>query len=221
MVRVDKRKPGAPPTEAHNQRFHASTKPTAQQRQLNGQISAAGGNAAALAALVRENIDIMNSVNVATALHQMAKHASADAPPADEILHSRLAARTAVVMAREKTDVTPRSLTSIVWAMGKLRLFDARLRAEVIAHAASQLQRGMLDPFGMLEPFGMSGLGMSSLLGCRGNVVVVVVAIAAIFFRKLDFFRCACTRQVADLAQVVQQALFSNSTDIFHLPGSP
>ena len=103
MVRVDKRKPGAPPTEAHNQRFHASTKPTAQQRQLNGQISAAGGNAAALAALVRENIDIMNSVNVATALHQMAKHASADAPPADEILHSRLAARTAVVMAREKT----------------------------------------------------------------------------------------------------------------------
>ena len=34
-------------------------------------------------------------------------------------------------MAREQADVTPRSLTSIVWAMGKLRLFDAKLRAEM------------------------------------------------------------------------------------------
>ena len=64
-------------------------------------------------------------------------------------LHALLAARTAAVMSREQADVTPRSLTSIVWAMGKLRLFDTRLRDEMASHAASQLTRGLLDPFGI------------------------------------------------------------------------
>ena len=62
MVRVDKRKESQPDAAAiHNQRFHASTKPTVQQRQLNGQLSTAADQRV-LAILIRENIEKMNSV---------------------------------------------------------------------------------------------------------------------------------------------------------------
>jgi hypothetical protein len=132
---------------AHNKRFHASVKPTAQQRQLNSQLSSHSADAHSLAALIRANVDAMNSVNCATALHQLAKRAATAEP--DESLNLLLAARTAAVMSVEKSDVTPRSLTSIVWAVGKLRLFNARLRDEMAAHARDQLERGLLDAFGM------------------------------------------------------------------------
>ena len=135
MVRVDQRKQQKQPdaAAAHNQRFHTSTKPTPKQMQLNKQISAAAnsGDASALSNLIRGNVDHFNSVNCATALHQLAKRASnardggGSSGIADEAatsLHALLAARTAAVMSREQADVTPRSLTSIVWAMGLANL---------------------------------------------------------------------------------------------------
>ena len=101
-------------------------------------------------------LDSRHVRNCATALHQLAKRTSnqvgearVEIVGADEALHALLAARTAAVMAHEQSDVTPRSLTSIVWAMGKLRLFDPNLRKQMVSHAHSQLARGLLDPFGI------------------------------------------------------------------------
>ena len=120
-----------------------------QQKVLNWQITQAYGRDE-IAALVLEHADTMNSINCATALHRLAKGGSIDATAVnvDQQLEELLSALTARVLEQE-SDVTPRSLTSIAWAVGKLRLSDAALLAALAAQAAAALERDTLDAFGI------------------------------------------------------------------------
>ena len=115
---------------------------SAAQRQLNQQL--ARGGPEEICALVREHSGVMNSVNCATALHRLAKGAPVAAAAGVEAL---LCSRTARVLGTEK--VTPRSLTSIAWAVGKLRLSHAALLGALTSTAAAQLASGALDAFGI------------------------------------------------------------------------
>ncbi|KAL3919870.1 MAG: hypothetical protein SGPRY_005473, partial [Prymnesium sp.] len=90
----------------------------------------------------------MNSVNCATAFHGLAKGASPGGKSHASQAYEVLAARTAAVLTCEEF-VTSRSLTSIVWAMGKLRLTNSALVAAVTMHIKSHLSRGALDGFGV------------------------------------------------------------------------
>ena len=111
-------------------------KATPTQKQLNSQLCKAS-SPREVGSLVRQQVGIMNSVNCATALHKLSKIAGnkpAEAgPSADHEMHRLLGARVAVVLEDEANGVTPRSLTSIVWAMGKLRLGEPRLVAAMAA----------------------------------------------------------------------------------------
>lgn len=122
---------------------------------INQRLAAAGPtNPGEISAIVTEHIGIFNSVNVATALHQLAKsvNRSADNPVAqqhDSSVHEQLGARAALVLAQEGQSVTPRSLTSIVWAMGKLRILDGELLNVVIDLVTTMMNGGLLDAFGL------------------------------------------------------------------------
>ena len=138
------------------------------QRELNGKLARAGPQD--LHALVIEHGKIMNVVNCATALHRLAKCAPnselrlghseghwkktwslalarSEGGVLDETQVDALCARTAARMGAE--EVSARSLTSIAWAVAKLRLPHAELLAALSAQAAVQLRRRALDAFGI------------------------------------------------------------------------
>ena len=137
MVRVDRRK--------HGEASSSSAATTTDLRALNAQLAQAA-TPEEIEALVRTHCAVMNSVNVATALHRLAKCRPARSKGGG--MEALLCARTAAVLAGAE-NVTPRSLTSIAWAVGKLRLSDAPLLAALVAQASAQLARGGLDAFGI------------------------------------------------------------------------
>ena len=145
MVRVDLRKQQSGAPSSNGKGKGAGGPSIAQARQLNKQLAAAGqSNPDEISRLVREHVTMFNSVNCATALHLLAKSTQHDST-----VHDLLGARTAVVLAREAQDVTPRSLTSIVWAIGKLRIQDDKLLAATMELASSLMARGRLDAMGL------------------------------------------------------------------------
>ena len=138
MPRVDLRKLQSPQSSS-------SGPPSAgQQRQrvLNQQLGAAT-TPSDISALVEANAHLMNTVNCATALHWLAKRAVR--ARAEE----QLCARTVQALGIEGRGVTARSLTSIAWAVGKLKLAHDGLLAALTTQAAAQLARGDLDAFGI------------------------------------------------------------------------
>ena len=108
-----------------------------------------GGGPGEIAEIVKQHAGIMNNVNCATALHRLAKAAATSKP--DASLLEVLCARTATTLVREHDSITPRSLTSIVWAVGKFRLMSSPLLTAVLTQARALLVRGAgeLDPFGI------------------------------------------------------------------------
>ncbi|KOO28974.1 kynurenine 3-monooxygenase and related flavoprotein monooxygenase [Chrysochromulina tobinii] len=86
----------------------------------------------------------MNSVNCATALHRLARGGGASSA-----VEQSLCTITASTFEHEAGGVTARSLTSVAWAVGKLRLSDKRLLAALTARAAAQLAADALDAFGI------------------------------------------------------------------------
>lgn len=164
MVRIDRRK------EAHAGKGGIAASPTGKGKgkggtrgsnfnplciKINQRLAAAGPTKPdEISAIVHEHINTFNSVNVATALHQLAKsvNRSADNPVAQQhenSVHEKLGARAAIVLVSEAADVTPRSLTSIVWAMGKLRIHDPQLLKATVDMVNSMMTRGLLDAFGL------------------------------------------------------------------------
>ena len=138
--------PMAAPAPARNKaREFSASRPSPQQKELNIRLCRSAPRE--IEALVREQVGVMNSVNCATALHGLAKATSAADPSADAA-HHMLAERTAVVL-KQEGKVTARSLTSIMWAVGKLRIVSPALIAVTTAHASTHLSRGTLDTFGM------------------------------------------------------------------------
>ena len=142
-----------------------------RQRELNGKL--AHGSRQEIYDLVAAHVHELNSVNVATALHRLAKCAPAatvglgqtdarwkkawaaavssavePAPDQQEVRLAALCGRAASVL-REERGVTSRSLTSIAWAVGKLKLAHAGLLASLTEQAGAQLKRGALDAFGV------------------------------------------------------------------------
>ena len=142
-----------------------------RQRELNGKL--AHGSRQEIYDLVAAHVHELNSVNVATALHRLAKCAPAatvglgqtdarwkkawaaavssavePAPDQQEVRLAALCGRAASVL-REERGVTSRSLTSIAWAVGKLKLAHAGLLASLTEQAGAQLKRGGLDAFGV------------------------------------------------------------------------
>ena len=97
--------------------------------------------------IVRSHGATMNSVNCATALHRLARGGGASSS-----VEQSLCTITASTFEREAGGVTARSLTSVAWAVGKLRLSDKRLLAALTACAcaAAQLAADALrDAFGI------------------------------------------------------------------------
>ena len=94
--------------------------------------------------IVRSHGATMNSVNCATALHRLARGGGASSS-----VEQSLCTITASTFEREAGGVTARSLTSVAWAVGKLRLSDKRLLAALTARAAAQLAADALDAFGI------------------------------------------------------------------------
>lgn len=144
------------------------------QRALNAQLARAVDRAE-INQLVLQHCAEFNSVNCATALHRLAKcapssssslaatdahwkkswSAAAKASAAKATSSSEDAAvedllcRRCVTLLEEGSEVTARSLTSIAWATGKLKLAHAPLCAAFSAQAAIQVARGGLDAFGI------------------------------------------------------------------------
>ncbi|KAL1525066.1 hypothetical protein AB1Y20_019939 [Prymnesium parvum] len=136
----------ASPHAAKRPRELSESRPTAAQKALNARLCRA--DAGEIERLVEEQHGAMNSVNCATALHGLAKGAPAGARPPPSTACALLAARTAAVLSQEGF-VTARSLTSIVWGMGKLRLTHPALLEAAVKHARAHLARGALDAFGV------------------------------------------------------------------------
>ena len=145
-----------------------------EQRALNAQLARAADRAE-INQLVLQHCAEFNSVNCATALHRLAKcapssssslaatdahwkkswSAAAKASAAkatsssDDATVEDLLCRRCVTLLEEGSEVTARSLTSIAWATGKLKLAHAPLCAAFSAQAAIQVARGGLDAFGI------------------------------------------------------------------------
>ena len=98
-----------------------------------------------IATIVGGHGGAMNSVNCATALHRLARGGATERGE----LERTLCGLTANILEREAGRVTARSLTSIAWAVGKLRLSDAGLLAALTSRAAAQLEARALDAFGI------------------------------------------------------------------------
>lgn len=165
MVRVDRRKAAA----AHDPAT------VVDQRALNAQLAHAHDHAE-IHRLVLTHSATFNVVNCATALHRLAKCApaaatqlaatdahwkkswalaakatSAEATSADEDakVEALLCCRCATVLEAGSEEVSARSLTSIAWATGKLKLGHAPLRSALTSQALLQCARGDLDAFGI------------------------------------------------------------------------
>ena len=100
--------------------------------ELNRQLCRA--SARELLALVGEASTWMNSVNCATALHRLAK---AETPPASDL--GTLCDRTAAVL-RSEARLTVRSVASIAWAVGKLRISHDPLLAALTSAAHARVR---------------------------------------------------------------------------------
>lgn len=100
--------------------------------ELNRQLCRA--SARELLALVGEASTWMNSVNCATALHRLAK---AETPPASDL--GTLCDRTAAVL-RSEARLTGRSVASIAWAVGKLRISHEPLLAALTSAAHARVR---------------------------------------------------------------------------------
>ena len=100
--------------------------------ELNRQLCRA--SARELLALVGEASTWMNSVNCATALHRLAK---AETPPASDL--GTLCDRTAAVL-RSEARLTGRSVASIAWAVGKLRISHDPLLAALTSAAHARVR---------------------------------------------------------------------------------
>jgi hypothetical protein len=83
----------------------------------------------------------------ASAARAAAEAAAASAPGAADA-EARLCTRTVAVLRSVAEEVSPRSLTSIAWAVGRLGLCHAGLLDAIAARAAALLGRGKLDAFG-------------------------------------------------------------------------
>ena len=101
-------------------------------------IMGAGGVSMRLAAILGGDEASMNSVNLATALHRLARCAagndSVDAPLLDALCER---AGRALHPSTCTEKITARSLTSIAWAIGKLQLSHAGLLEAFGAQASS------------------------------------------------------------------------------------
>ena len=129
MPRVDRRREGA--------------SSTLDPWQLNKLLSQAVSSDD-IEKIVRSHGGTMNSVNCATALHRLARGGGASSA-----VEQSLCTITASTFEHEAGGVTARSLTSVAWAVGKLRLSDKRLLAALTARAAAQLAADALDAFGI------------------------------------------------------------------------
>ena len=172
MVRVDRRKVATSTHDLDEARTQSST---IDQRALNAQLAHAHDRAA-LHQLILTHSATFNAVNCATALHRLAKCApavatqlaatdahwkkswalaakatSAEATSADEDakVEALLCCRCATVLEAGSEDVSARSLTSIAWATGKLKLGHGPLRAALTSQALLQCACGGLDAFGI------------------------------------------------------------------------
>ena len=146
----------------------------AHQRELNSQLARAADRAE-INQLVLQHSAAFNSVNCSTALHRLAKCAPASSSSlaatdahwkkswsaaakatsaeatssSDDAKVEALLCRRCVEVLEDGSEVTARSLTSIAWATGKLKLAHIPLRAAFSSQATAQLSRGGLDAFGI------------------------------------------------------------------------
>ena len=154
-------------------REFSSCRPTQRQKELNIRLCRSGPTE--IETLVLEQADEMNSVNCATALHGLAKAVSMTTSATKSRTtdaRERLAERTAAALVQEEK-VTSRSLTSIMWAVGKLRLTTPRLISVTTMHASAHLTKGTLDAFGIANvAWALANLHLSATSASQETVRV-------------------------------------------------